>query len=488
MRLYRIFIWAGSFALATGLLAYATRFSTIPLGVPSEWTWPRLPSGAAGPNWWAGITTVAVFAAFAVAGLGALARPTRARGFAWIAALLFVAPAVHALVQSSAPPGYDVAKWVTLELEGASGYLDVAKREAVPDIKQFWQEYPGWVAGQDELHIGTHPPGLILWNAWILSAFESHPWLARRVMEFTPPVVTSALRQILPRSSVAERAVIVLTGFMTLFASALSSVVLYLLGRAWLTPAESWAAATLWVLAPGSIMFQPTADTALTLLATLALALASWSVRLTRPTLNVLAGALLAIGMQISLVFLAVGLVAGLVAVTQRATRRQRISSFLAIGLGFAFVTGVIWAWSGANPLQTWWHNQQNHARFYVTHPRSYWPWVGWNAVEFAAAVGLPATIGLVVACIRQPARIPPIVWAILATLVILTASGRSLSEVGRLWLPLAPGLLMASVLGLQGASRGATSGDRWAQLAAVFFTGLGLLILQSAIQVVYPV
>jgi hypothetical protein len=67
--------------------------------------------------------------------------------------------------------------------------------------------------------------------------------------------------------------------------------------------------------------------------------------------------------------------------------------------------------------------------------------------------------------------------------LVVLTLSGRNLSEVARLWLPLMPGLLTAAGHGLAQLGAGPA-------VLAVTLLALGAetLVLEATIQVVYPI
>jgi hypothetical protein len=67
--------------------------------------------------------------------------------------------------------------------------------------------------------------------------------------------------------------------------------------------------------------------------------------------------------------------------------------------------------------------------------------------------------------------------------MAILTLSGKNLSEVARLWLPLMPPLLVASSAGLARLGAGPRT-----LAATVALMGLQTLALQAMIQVVYPV
>ncbi len=69
-----------------------------------------------------------------------------------------------------------------------------------------------------------------------------------------------------------------------------------------------------------------------------------------------------------------------------------------------------------------------------------------------------------------------------LALLVVLTLSGRNLSEVARLWLPMMPALLVAAGAGLNRLVGGGVAAG-----ISLFLIGVQTLVLQATIQVVYP-
>ena len=162
--------------------------------------------------------------------------------------------------------------------------------------------------------------------------------------------------------------------------------------------------------------------------------------------------------------------------------RRHRSGLLLATGAGFLGPTLTFWLATGADPFVIWWWNQKNHARFYVEYHRTYALWLLVNPVELALALGIPAAVWAAVgfASVRS---VPRVCWATLAVLIFLTVSGRSLSEVARLWLPLMPPLLMAAGHGL--ARLGAGPGTL---AVAVTTLGAETLLLEATIQVVYPV
>ena len=77
----------------------------------------------------------------------------------------------------------------------------------------------------------------------------------------------------------------------------------------------------------------------------------------------------------------------------------------------------------------------------------------------------------------------PDKIAATLATLAVLTLTGRNLSEVARLWLPFFPPLVVAAGAGLVAAGGGPRT-----LAGTVLLQALQTLGLQLLVQVVYPV
>lgn len=478
-----------SAALIAGLgLAVGSR--AIPLGVRGEWEWLRVPFAPEAVDVFVAGVGVASYAGFAGLGMAALrARATPRREACAVVLLAAASVAVQAVAQSGAPAAHGLAKWVAAPyMGGSSGYFTVAKNE-VHDLRVFLREYPGWVRHQDALHIGTHPPGLIALEAALLRALEGRPGATRFVLGRVPDSVGQMFRVFGEDNpmTAADRATLALIGFVTLLACGLTVVPLYLLSRATLPAPSAWAVAALWPLVPSAVLFQPAADTAFPLISTAALAFAAHAGR-TEPkgrrlALACAAGAVLGLGMQLTLAFLAVGLVVALVILGDRdTTPRRRLATTLAVGLGFAGLTAAVWIATRANPFVIWWWNQKNHARFYAESPKSYRAWVVVNPVELFVALGIPASVWAALG-LANPRAVPRVCVATAAVLAFLTLGGRNLSEVGRLWLPFLPALLVGSGAAMKEAGAGPPT-----LAGTVLLLGTQTLLLQAMIQVVYPV
>jgi hypothetical protein len=460
--------------LAAFAIALGRRW--FPLGVRGEWEWPRIRVVPSPIDVAIAVAGLAAYALFAALGSRALAeKQSPVREGAWLTGLFVAAVGVQVVVQSGAPVGYGLTKWVTLGMRGSSGYYTVAKRQ-IDDPWRFWAEYPTWIQRQDALHVGTHPPGLFLWARAALGVMRTRPGVAAFVVEHLPATVNEGFRLMLGPLPRADRAALAVMGAAGLLACAATVVPLYLLGR-WsgLPTAAAWAAASLWPVVPSAILFQPTADTAFPLLATTALALASRR----RPWAAFAAGACLGVGTGFTLAFLAVGLVTAMVLASR--SWRSWLLLTASTGAGFLAVTLATWAVSGANPFVIWWWNQEHHARFYVEYPRSYLAWVVANPIELAVGLGLAPSLWAAIGLASR--RAPRVAWATVAVLAVLTLSGRSLSEVARLWLPLMPPLVVAAGAGLE-----RTGGKALALAVTIGLVGLQTILLEQTIQVVYPV
>jgi methylthioxylose transferase len=480
------------------LLLIAVEKKRMPLGVPGEWEWLRVPYR---PPWLglllAGLSVVA-YAGFVALGLRSMAaRKSRRIEAAWLTGLLAAAVGIQVMIPMGAPEGFDLAKWASVNyVSSATGYFRIARQQAVHDPWQFLAKYPEWIRSQDSLHIGTHPPGLIVVQCMLLRVMEQHPAVADLLLDRMPATVELGFRafagydpQPLTR---AERAGLFATALLTLFACAGTVVPLYLLARVALPAPAAWAAAALWPLASAPNLFQPVADTAYPLLSTSALALVSWAAwfqqRSHRPRfaaiyLAAASGVVMALGMACTLAFIPVGLIVALVLGLNFSVRWQmRALLIFATGLGFLSIFLIGWVATGADPLIIASWNLYHHARFYDEYPRTYRLWLVANPIETAIALGLPSVVWCAVGLLAAR-RVPISVWSTLLVLVLANLVGRNLGEVARLWMLYMPPLLVAAGHGCNRLGGGPTS-----LAASIVLLGLQTLALQSMIQVVYPV
>ena len=487
MRRSAFIVVAAGAALVSGL-AFGLGSGRLSLGVPGEWEWPRVRVGPSLVPLGLAIGSVAAYSAIVASGLRSLkGQTTRRREAGWLAGLVVAAVGVQAFVQEGAPEGYGLSKWIfALHAPGSSGYFTIAKAQ-MADPSSFLANYPVWIAKQDALHVGTHPPGLFLTSRAILGTMEANPGFARMVVDWSPPSVGMAIQALREANKLnrTDGAALALTGALTLLACSLTVVPLYLLARSSLSTTASWVSAAFWPMVPSALMFQPTADTAFPLFSTMALAMAAWSRRAEGASglgLAMASGVVMAAGMEFTLAFLPVGLVVALIVLAPPGPSWGRRSGLIvATGVGFLGATLAWWAATSANPFVVWWWNQRNHSRFYAEYPRSYRAWLLVNPIELAVGLGLPVATW-VLAGLGSASREIRVTWATLIVLALLTISGRNLSEVARLWLPLMPSILVAAGAGFERLGAGPRL-----LAASTALVGIQSMILESTIQVVYP-
>ena len=512
---WAILVVAGGVGLAC-LVVIGSKW--VPLGVPGEWEWLRPRLGVEPDRFVIGIAGVVIHTlllgllihwAKRTAGSGQQERPRRAAEVGMVVLATASALMVQLAIQWAAPVGHGLEKWVFVTLStGSTGYYDLAAE--VEDFTAFLKDYDSWIPHQDALHIGTHPPGLFVLCRGVRDLCRHRADLTSWLLTTAPSPTRQALR-VWPRATQLEpsgHAAVVLLGWLTLAASAATAIPLYTLARiGGLDAAASLGVIGLWAVAPAPILFQPVSDTLYPLLAVGATtaAVLAWEFRgtgwgWTNAILAVGAGMLLGVGMSCTLAFLAVGFNVALVLTwlgRTRSKRRRTVRALGWIGLGFAAWTGLTaWVW-GCDLLTIWRANLANHARFYEEYPRDYAAWVLINPLEAAVAVGPVAAVaivaGLAVGAVglvergtvpsqpisRNRAWLPAVAITTLLTLTLLNVSGRNLSEVARLWLPLLPTLLTAIgpalAIGLKATG-------------LIMLGGMFTLVLQTLIQVVLPV
>jgi hypothetical protein len=300
-------------------------------------------------------------------------------------------------------------------------------------------------------HAATHPPGPVLFYRTALWACEGSTRLTEALLERA----RLPDRDFAPPNTRAARA-----------AALLGALLLGLLGAATVWPVAALAetlgleplAATrvglLYVLLPGPALMVPQFDAALALPVAAATALLASAIATGRgvSTKAILAGILAALSLFTSYgaaAFLAIG---GLAALALAPSRRDAIRTGLPTLLIAASTAALLTAATtvlGHDPIASARAALAIHREVYTT-PRSYVLWLIFNPLDLTIFLGAPlAVLGLLrLVSIRRNGLGPRQRFGltIAVALLGLVLSGITRGEVGRIWIPLMPLLLVSIV------------------------------------------
>lgn len=437
--------------LASAAVGWLLWVSDLPLGVAGEWVWNRATRPAEFGRYFAPALATGLYIAVVLAGWH---RPAhRGKSLLWMAVLLMSAAIMHLGWMDLPSRGLGLERaGLSLYSQASTGYFWNAQRHG---WDTFLRNYEQWVAQQDEFHIGTHPPGLFLLNRALLDLFNHYPGLADGFVRRMPQRFLDGLTivgQPLDAPAAATLAATVLLVWASILAT---GPVIYLQTRLTNTRQCAWFAAGLWNLIPGPMLFLPLADAAFPFLAavlTCSISIASrgrwWTIW------AMLAGAVLWLGMMLSLAFLSLMPIVAACAFfhawhqyyPRNPAGRALVMTTTSLATMMLVVAGCC-AWMyfafGLNMPSVWQINLHKHSLFYAAMPRTYFTWIAVNPVEFAIICGpaafWSASIGLAVVARQRISPLEVVGWSWLVTLLVLNLSGKNLSEVARLWLFLTP-------------------------------------------------
>jgi len=313
-------------------------------------------------------------------------------------------------------------------------------------------------------HAATHPPGPVLYYRALLGLCESSAPVRKLVLAAADmePVNPHRPR---PSHSPAGRAAAVLGGAL---------IAVLCAGVAW--PLAWWAhslgcdplaaarVGVLWNLVPGPLLVLPMFDQVLALpvavaAAALAAAVSRGDARPVRWPLVLLAGVAGGVALFFSYGAPAFLAISGLAAIAPALSRRRTSSrSTVTTALLAAAVSAIVFllpAAFGHHPLVSARTALAIHRDAY-TLPRSYPLWLFFNLLDLALFVGVPLALLLALRSVRSGSK----VWsggkyaagdllrlAVAAGLALLLFSGQTRGEVGRIWIPLMPAMLMGALM-----------------------------------------
>ena len=443
-----------------------------PLGVagdastPEEWTWKRIPTrddaievafGCA-----LGGIAAAAYALFAWLGAARLPLSSTAGTIGWLVGLVIAGFSWLWIVQETPIQGYGLSKAPqVLYYPGYEGYYFIARYERM-DVPTFLSTYEARMAAGDVLHIGTHPPGLILLHRGLIALCRNVPGIAELVEATEPDSVSESLDDLEHQTRhdwtplTRDRAPLWLAALLTQAAAALAVVPLYLLVRRNYGRRTAWRCAALWPLVPAVAVFLPKSDALFPLIGLALLWLWLEGIGRRSGLLCFCAGVVLWLGLMLSLALLPVVAVAGCLTAWEFAGFKgghERRQWAWGVGKGVGWCAAAVavpvlllWLAYDLNLVKVWIWNYRNHAAFYHEYARTYWKWLLVNPVEYALAVGAPVLCLAAASCFHAFRNRGRRSWPSLGSyvccpvvLAVLWLSGKNMGEAARLWLVVQP-------------------------------------------------
>jgi hypothetical protein len=458
-------------------------YSSAPLGVTGEWTWTRMPwTGAHAFAWIKGLFTAGLLIAL-IAGLSRmLSDQPGASSPAWKRFLCTVAiiAAVSAwwlTLLSALPAPFGLARGpFVLYYPRMTGYYNEARYRG-GDTESFLRGYERMLRDlkgvERYLHIGTHPPGMILLNRGLLAMTSASPALVRTLAATMPDSIHDASDTIAAESAASHReftpidsATLWLGIVLTIVISASTIAPLTsLLRRSGLTDSSALRWAALWGFTPAVLVFLPKCDTLFACPAVLSAAL--WCSGLDRNSKwrLIAAGLVCFAGLFFSLAFLPIMAWLALATVgrwwSERHDNQSHVrtrATALACGLTGLLAPILICAAMFQLDLATVWRlNIINHAEFYTHNARSYGTWLLVNIGELAWAAGPALTLlaGLALLTSIRPTstansdpespRWSHLGISGLLVLALLWLTGKNMGEAARLWILFLPWIALSA-------------------------------------------
>jgi hypothetical protein len=331
-------------------------------------------------------------------------------------------------------------------------------------------------------HAATHPPGPVLYYRGLVALCEASPRLTALLLRSLPEDGDPPGA---PTAPAARAAALLGALLLCLFSAATGGPVAWLAARLAGDTLAGVRVGVLWSVLPGPALFVPQFDQALALPVTLAAALLVSALGADRlaPALGsaVIAGLLGGIALFVSYGSAAFLLLGGLSALALAPRPRWRGLALCGLAAATALGVLVVSAILGHEPLRAAATALAIHREVY-TRPRSYGLWLLFNPLDLALFLGVPVTL-LGLARLRSALAGPHsgaagaadrMTLALAAGLGLLVLSGVTRGEVGRIWVPLMP-LLLVSALARPAGVDGLTAspGRRPALLLGILLAAL---------------
>lgn len=439
-------------------------FTSWPLGVPGEWAWARIPASAEHAFGWiiSGLVS-APFLFFFCMGANRIIEAKPFELGIWLAGAVTISAVWlwYAEAANPTPLGHARDPLVVYYPRMSGYFFEATKSEK--STSEFLGGYIDKMKEGEYLHIGTHPPGLILLFRG-LHAIGSNQTLQACLLNLETDAIRISFDELLvPGEGLSgqDRAAIHLGILLTNFLAVLTIVPLFFLTALFFGRLAAWRTIAFWPLVPSIVVFLPKSDVMFPVISVGLFLFWVLSLSTRRTSMSVvwgiLAGAFYFVGMMLSLAFVPVAVMAAAWGVlrlfdSDSESRGQELRQLgiatASVAAGFLILVGAFSIVGKTNLVHVWYLNYVNHGRFYEFNSRSYLAWLGVNPFELAFALGLPITTLIVLGVIKHDVRksiannpLMPVV----AVWGLLWLTGKNMGEAARLWIFLLPFFVLGS-------------------------------------------
>ncbi|MGC9396088.1 MAG: ArnT family glycosyltransferase [Anaerolineae bacterium] len=447
-------IWVMALTLIY-LVILAVRPSEAFFGVPGQWTWSgRPPATSTIPRWWPSLALLALLCGAGIWYDKKWETLSQRHKTAVLIALAILIPLLQVALKYI-HYRYPLEYYLYRTIGPHNGFWQAAI--SIDAIGSYLRHYPDQMRATSGVfvHLPVHPPGNIVYL-----------WMWRKVFEFFPTLGHSIAHSLrgyncadLAFVTLQDSQIAAAVGQMiTLLFSGLTIFPLHAWGKRLRDARTGWRAALLFSFIPALSLFTMRWDGVYPLFAVLAFAWLHRGLDTGQVRWWFLAGFVVSVASFLSFgnatLAPAVAIYAAMYLWQKSPTAVLKAwKSWLALLLGGYTIWGIYEVLTGISVWAIFATTLETHLNL----GRTYWPWIFYNLYDLVAFAGIPAGVLFVVQSVQawlnvirgQSRRIALPALTVSGVVLALNFSGVVRGEVGRMWLPWMPIVVLAAILWL---------------------------------------
>ncbi len=429
---------------------------------PPEWRWQLRADPPGGPYAPALLCAAGLVALLATSGTGWARRHPRAAARMLLGAGTILGLGLTVGLVAVEPAGSMRTLMDRAASRTVTSYLGVAASPEARDPLAFIDRHAELLPSLPK-HAATHPLGPVLYYRALIALCEASPSLSRLLLGSAGLSPESRPANRPPLTPEARAAALLGALLVLLMGAATVWPLAAIAERCGLDPLSASRIGLTWCLVPGAVLMAPQFDQAIALPVTAAsacLAAAATGAGPRAVRMAAFGGLLGGLALLLSygaVVFLTLGGLAALTLASRGNDFARRAVRTTGVALAGAVVVVALPVAAGHEPVQAVRGALAIHRAVY-TEPRSYALWLVFNPVDLGLFLGVPLALGygqavlaalsrLRLAASPSPSRVMDRFRLVTAAgLALLWLSGTVRGEVGRIWIPLMPLLVVATL------------------------------------------